>query len=621
LSAFTHLCLVNAPQAFEVPYAHFITDLTEISYLAAAVEDIVETVTIPIDIYGRDPFDAFVSFLKSHPVDLVGISSMTGAFNNALRLARIAKQFDKYVVMGGYHPTALTEEVLQSPYVDMVVKGEGEITFRELVTHGPSETVAGLAYKDNGTIVHTADRPLIRDLDTVIPPLRRARPQRFGEPGSDYSIDTIFTSRGCPWSCAFCANHTIHKQWRPRSPENVFDEFSSLYNTHKKKLIKMWDANFLTDVKRVEKLCDLLIEHGLTNYKIWTESRVGDILRAEPIMDKLYRAGLRYVGLGIESPNPETLRLMKKKNIPDDCGKAIEILKRHRIKAQGYFIIGHYSETKEDTERYPEFAEAVGLRHAIFLIMTPYPGTVIFEEYKQENKIRSLDWDNYNNFGAVVETRGMDRRTLKRMYAYCYGRFYTVFSFFNQRKPLGMVIQLLQFTHMLFLILRNDKESGRSEIEDYLYNFVKAGNLTLSKPAPRKIPASLRWFKEVNIRFRNGQETAFDYDFALSENSITFRGAPANGAEPKPGFVFDLSRLMKLSERIQSKRTISLACVFEIFKNKSNKSLKDYTALLSNRDIVTSVYAIAAFFVPALIKGAFSLVLARLRGASNGSKR
>ena len=425
MSAFNHICLLKAPQAFEVPYANFISDLTEICYLAAAIEDVVESVTIPVDFLGLKPYEAFIAFLKNHPVDLVGISAMTGAYNNAIKLAGIAKEFGKYVVFGGYHPTALTDEVLQSPFVDAVVRGEGEITFREFALKGPSRDVAGLAYKENGEIVYTAEGPRIPNLDSILHPLRQARPERFGEAGTDYSIDTLFTSRGCPWNCAFCANHTIHKQWRPRSPENVFEELVSLHDPHKNKLIKIWDANFLTDIKRAEKICDLIIENKLTNFKIWTESRVGDILRAEPIMDKLYRAGLRYVGLGVESPNPETLKLMKKKNVPDDCAVAVDILKRNKIKSQGYFIIGHYSETKKDTKRYPEFAESVGFRHAIFMVMTPYPGTEIFEEYKRENKISSFDWDNYNNFGAVVETKGMDRATLKKMYAYCYGRFIT----------------------------------------------------------------------------------------------------------------------------------------------------------------------------------------------------
>ena len=418
MSYFENICLVKAPMLFDIPHAQDTSDFTELCYLAAMVEPDVNSVSLPVHFYGRNPYEAYVKFLKQHPVDLVGISSMTGAFNNALRLAKIAKEHDKYVVMGGYHTSALPDEVLKSPHVDAVIIGEGELTFKDLVQNGPSKEVAGLAYKENGHIVHTGFRSLIMDLDSIPHPLRRARPKRFGENGADYSIDTVFTSRGCPWNCSFCANDVINKQWRARSPENVLEELSQLHDPHQKKLIKIWDANFMTDINRVEKICDLMMEHNLTNFKIWTETRIADIVRGERIMDKLFRVGLRHVSLGIESPNEETLKLMKKKNTTDDCFKAVEILNRHGIKGQGYFIIGHYRETKEDTERYPEFADALGLRHGIFMVMTPYPGTAIFEEYKQEDKIRSYDWDNYNNFGPVVETRGMDLQTLKEMYAW-----------------------------------------------------------------------------------------------------------------------------------------------------------------------------------------------------------
>ena len=169
------------------------------------------------------------------------------------------------------------------------------------------------------------------DLDSIPHPLRSARPVRFGESGDDYSIDTIYTSRGCPWNCTFCANDTVNKKWRARSPENVIEELTVLHNPKRKKLLKISDANFLTDVKRVEKLCDLMIERGITNFKIWTESRAEDIVRAEKIMDKLFKIGLRNISLGIESPNEETLKLMKEENKGDSVSKAAAILNDHNI--------------------------------------------------------------------------------------------------------------------------------------------------------------------------------------------------------------------------------------------------------------------------------------------------
>ena len=184
------------------------------------VENNVDSLSIPVDFYSKNPYETFTNFLKKNPVDLVGISTMTGAFNNALKLAEISKKYDKYVLMGGYHPTALPEDVLKSEFVDAVIIGEGEETFKDFVINGPSKKVPGLAFKENGNIVRTEPRPLIKDIDSLPLPLRRIRPERFGEPGDNYSIDTIYTSRACPWKCTFCAIDTIHKSWRARSPEN-----------------------------------------------------------------------------------------------------------------------------------------------------------------------------------------------------------------------------------------------------------------------------------------------------------------------------------------------------------------------------------------------------------------
>ncbi|MBW1699331.1 MAG: B12-binding domain-containing radical SAM protein [Deltaproteobacteria bacterium] len=605
---FENICLIKAPMLFDLPHAQDTSDFTEICYLAAMVEPYVNSVSIPVHFYSGKPYEVYVKFLKEHPVDLVGISSMTGAFNNAIRLAKIAKEHDKYVVMGGYHPSALPDDVLKSPYVDAVIIGEGELTFKDLVANGPGKHVPGMAYKENGNIVYTGFRPLIADLDLIPHPLRSARPRRFGEKGTEYSIDTVFTSRGCPWQCSFCANDVINKKWRARSPENVLEELSQLHDPDKKKLIKIWDANFMTDINRVEKICDLMLEHDLTNFKIWMETRIADIVRGERIMDKLYRVGLRHVSLGIESPNEETLKLMKKKNTIDDCFKAVEILKRHGIKAQGYFIIGHYRETKEDTERYPEFADALGLRHGIFMVMTPYPGTAIFEEFKQENKIKSYDWDNYNNFGTVVETRGMDLQTLKKMYAWCYGKFYTKFAFMHQRKPLGMAIDLNQLLFLLYGVFSMDKSTSRSEIKDRFFDALEAGYIRYEKPLPtkKKIPFTLRFFKKVTLRFTHSPGRNIDFCITLKKNAIHVEGKQTDGSEKINGYTFELEKILKLSETIHSRQSM-IASTFEILKNNPHKKLDYLLPLIFSRGFLIPLYSIVRCFLPIIVKGSLSL--------------
>jgi len=470
MAFFKNICLIEAPQAVITPFPRFITDCIGICYLAAAVEHDVESLVIPENYYNDGLYDSFRALLKQRPVDLVAISSMTGCFNNALRLAEIAKDHGVFVVMGGFHPTALPEEVLKHSCVDAVAIGEGEATFRELVLNGPSKEVLGLAYRENGGIVYTGQRPVIGEIDSIAFPLRSLRPRRYGEKGTDYSIDTIYTSRGCPWSCSFCANDTMHKGWRGRSPENVVEEFARLHDPKKKKLIKIWDANFLTNIKRAEAICDMMIERGLTNFRIMTETRAKDLIRAERILGKLRKIGLSKVGLGIESPNTRTLELMNKKNVLDDVSRAIALVRENGIGAEGYFIIGHYTETVEDTLVYPDFAKGLGLRQALFMSMTPYPGTKIFEEYKNEGNITSFDWDLYNNFCPVVSTRSMNTPTLVQMMVYCNVAFCNYRSVLKRNSAGGVVIAMLKDLFQLCFLMRVNKTLTDREILDTVFD-------------------------------------------------------------------------------------------------------------------------------------------------------
>ena len=598
---FKHVCLLKAPQVFDIPHAQDVSDLTEICCLAGAVENEVESVSIPVDFYSRDPYGQLASFLKGHPVDLVGISTMTGAYNNALRLAEIAKRADAYVVMGGYHPTALPEEVLTSPHVDAVVIGEGDETFRELAVRGPSKDVAGMAFRENGGVVRTEPRPLIADLDSLPFPLRSARPRRFGEAGDDYSIDTVYTSRGCPWRCTFCANNTVNKRWRARSPENVIEELARLHDPNRRKLIKIWDANFLTNVNRVERLCDLMLETGLTNFKIWTETRVADVVRAKGILPKMYRAGFRHMSLGIESPNAETLKLMNKGNTDPDCGEAVRLLLVHKIRPQGYFIIGHYTETEEETKRHAEYAEWLGLHHAIFMVMTPYPGTVVYEEYTRENKIRSHDWDLYNNFAAVVETRGMDFDGLKRMYAYCWGRFYTRWALMHDKRLLGMTITLVRYMLVAYTLFRSNKHT-RDETRDRLVDYLKAGCRDVTRFVEWKAPLFVRWLGEFVVRFRcpGGENVEFRITQRGTERTLSGRTTRDSG--PIKGFTFDVDDVVDLGERLDAKSNAILACKLDTMKSNPHRLLANLLSVATDGELIRMGLHVFGFFAAHFVK-------------------
>lgn len=618
---FKNICLLKAPQYFDNPFPQFLSDITEVCYLASMVEKEVDTVSIPPDYFNTSVFESFTAFLKNNPVDLAGISSMTGGFNNALKLAEIAKKYDKYVVVGGYHPSALPEEVLKSPFIDSVIIGEGEATLKELVIKGPGKDVAGMAYKDKGGIVFNEPRPLINNLDSIPHPLRRARPTRYGEKGDNYSIDTVYTSRGCPWSCAFCANHLVHNRWRARSPENVLEELRMLHDPKRRKFIKIWDANFLTNVKRVEKICDLMIEENLTNFKIAIETRIGDVIRAEGIMDKLRKVGLRKVGLGIESPNVKTLELMKKKNDLDELNIAVQILRKHRLKSQGYFIIGHYNETVEDTKMSAEFARSLGLGQIVFFVMTPYPGTHIFEEYKDENRIKSFDWDLYNNFSPVVETRGMDNQTLRKMLAYCYGRIKS-YSALKNSGLVNMVLYLIDASIQLYIVIRMHKTITDNEVKDLIFEFFRASlgkkDSHGSKKPPKNIIPFLASLRNITIRIMHSPNRNIDFIIMQDRDVRYISVEETDDTGPVNGPVIALDEVIKFIKVLFSDshfidRFASVLARREIARGNPYEKLKGIILLTSDRNILVPILNFYTLAVSTASKGIPSALFTHIK--------
>jgi anaerobic magnesium-protoporphyrin IX monomethyl ester cyclase len=601
MAYFKHICLVEAPQAIITPFPRYVTDCIGILYLAAAVKDIAESLVIPDNYYNDRLFESFRMLLKKRKCDLVAISSMTGGFSNAKRLAEIAKSYGSFVVLGGFHPTALPDEVLKLECVDLVVVGEGEATFRELVQNGPSREVQGLAWKEHGRIVHTGPRPLIEDVDSITFPLRSLRPLRYGEKGDEYSIDTIYTSRGCPWSCSFCANSRMHQHWRGRSPENVVEEIALLHDPKKKKLLKIWDANFLTNINRVEKICDLLIERGLTNFKIMTETRVKDIVRAERILGKLRTIGLQTVGLGIESPNPRTLELMNKSNAMGDVSRAITLMGRHAIDTEGYFVVGHHSETLEETKQYPAFAKKLGIPLALFMVITPYPGTKIYEEYLRDENITSFDWDLYNNFSPVIKTEHMDPASLVRMMAYCNVAFFDYRSILKKDNERGMLVSFLYGLFQIVFLMRVNKSLGEKEIRDAVFD-AYLRYLGTNPVIDCIVSDTSRKIQRVSVvRIQHSPLRAIDFVIEQKGDRRTLAMVPRFDGKPSSGPIIRLDELVAGVFSVSMDTLMHLLCRVELFSNNPGRLADQLIPLLADRAVRTMGRKLVSLYVRGLL--------------------
>lgn len=398
--------------------------------------------------------------------EVVGISTLTNTIHSALRIARIAKAKKRLVIMGGYHPTFQDEEVLRSGFVDVVIRGEGEETFLELLEHlesGKSLThVSGVSFLKNEQLIRTSSREPFRHLDHLPFPAWELLPlskywmtQIEGEP-----LMSVVTSRGCPFGCTFCVSSRFSgKYWRARSPENVFQELERIYFDLGYRAVAFIDDNFTLSPERVERLCEK-IEQNLLKMKWWCFSRADTIARNESTIKKMVKAGLRMVYLGLESVEKSILDEYRKNLTLEATQKAIDILHKYGVRIWGSFILGSLKDTKDTIKKTIEFARNINPDIVQFSLLTPFPGTTLYDEFLQEKRLLSTNWSLFDGAHPVIKLDTLKPKELRRLLIRAYLEFYR-----KGRLPelLGFVKKYLA-THIPFLASHQEEHYLRKRL-------------------------------------------------------------------------------------------------------------------------------------------------------------
>jgi anaerobic magnesium-protoporphyrin IX monomethyl ester cyclase len=321
--------------------------------------------------------------------DVVGISTDTTRHRQALQLAGRAKASGCTVVMGGPHPGYVDEEILSTRRVDFIVRGEGEVTFSALVAalekkNGQFDSIQGISFRSNGGLVRTAPRPFIENIDSLPLPARHLinmddyRRTKFG--GRD--ITPLITSRGCPYQCAFCASsHFFGKKVRTRSVASVLNELEEIYHRYHFNAVAFVDDTFNLFPKRVIEICHVIIEKKLDLWW-WCLSRIDLLLRNEAMIKEMVKAGAKSVFIGVESSSPRTLKELRKGIKVEETVQTVEMLKRNGLEIHASYILGGLHDTVEMIHETIRFAKRLDTNVAQFSILTPYPGTAVYEEVK-----------------------------------------------------------------------------------------------------------------------------------------------------------------------------------------------------------------------------------------------
>lgn len=355
-----------------------------IAYIAAILRNNNFNVSI-IDAAALDLNDEQLLQQLDNP-EIVGITATSNKINAALHTARLVKQYtNALVVLGGVHPTVLPKQTIRNISVDILVIGEGEITFLNLAkaiqNNTPLKRVRGIIFKEKNKIIGTQPQRPIENLDYLPFPAIDLFPYKlyrgYEEITRKKPATHILTTRGCPFNCNFCASKTMWgKTVRIRSPKNIVDEMQHLKNKFGYKEIFLYDDTFNIDLERAEAICDEIINRNL---KISWKAQARVYPLTLKLLKKMKKAGCWRVYFGVESGNNEILKQTKKGITLEQVETAFKLCKEAKLQTAAYFMIGNLGETKETIQDTINFAKKIDPDAAIFSITTLFPGTELFK--------------------------------------------------------------------------------------------------------------------------------------------------------------------------------------------------------------------------------------------------
>ncbi len=344
--------------------------------------------------------------------DVVGITCMTPMVVETHLVAACVKAFrpNLPVVVGGIHASIMPEDILADRNIDVIVRGEGEITFHELIENlgsgGDLGSIAGLSFRRDETVHSTPNRPLLEDLDSLPLPARhlvnyegyhQVPDAVFAKP-----LREILTSRGCPFQCIFCSARLMSGfKYRYHSPERVLEEVDLLVNKYKARQIAVLDDNFVVERKRTIDICEGLMRKGLHRKLVWTTAARADQVDLE-LLRLMKKAGFVLVSFGVETGTERLLRMIQKSETMEQIRQAVDWSHQAGLKVRGTLILGLPTETVEDSRATIEWAKKLKLDFAKFSLATPYPGTVLYDlAVKQGMTVN--DWSHFSSMAGFAD--------------------------------------------------------------------------------------------------------------------------------------------------------------------------------------------------------------------------
>ncbi len=368
-------------------------------YLATYARKIGYDVDI-LDLEVADEQD-IVSCIQDY--DIIGIGMMSPHVSFAKRILRLARSQGLITVLGGPHPTVMPEHSLNVLGADIIVRGEGEITFSEILAALSNDEkidkIHGVSFKSGGKIIHNPNRSFIKDLDQIPIPDRTLinMDEYIGEttPGIPKRSAVMFTSRGCPYLCNFCSANLIQgRRYRFRSVDNILQEVRSL-RSHGFEHITIDDDSFTINKERVLRFCNAVAKN-FPELTFDCDSRVDAV--DEKMLTAMKNAGFLKIAYGIESGSPKVLKDIKKNISVKQIRNAFRLTKNAGIATQAFISIGHITETNTDIRLTRDLVRDIRPDYLHISVINPYPGTELFEYANMNKTLDKLEWEDLGFF-------------------------------------------------------------------------------------------------------------------------------------------------------------------------------------------------------------------------------
>ncbi|MEE8573981.1 MAG: radical SAM protein [Thermodesulfobacteriota bacterium] len=400
-------------------YPDFPTPPLGMAYVCSNTGDDLQKDILDLSFY-NDWDEIRTDLERADDYDLYAFTAMTPLYDSALSVARILrKKREGIFVIGGSHASVMPREVLDSGSFDIAIIGEGEKTFRELISTirsgGDLSSIGGIAFKNGiGEFVVTKRDEFINDLDSLSFPARELLPMnsyinQFKEVTGEEGV-TLLCSRGCPYNCAFCSKEIFGDKFRVRSAKNVVEEIKDLIKNYGVDMFQFVDDTFTINHQFVSELCDE-IRRSKLNIRWQCESRVNTV-NAE-LISKMKRAGCIRIMYGVESGDQGLLDSMNKGITIDQVVNAFEITRKENVSTGAFIMIGYPGETEETLEKTVQIIKRIKPDLISVSFANILPGTLMQREYGETDIADSAEFYDYHIRSNLNSDESMNKKKLE----------------------------------------------------------------------------------------------------------------------------------------------------------------------------------------------------------------